>query len=182
MSHFTIEGFKENFTEGARGYLFYVLPAFPTTQQASTVDIGTAKARYMVRSSTLPTRTIEAIETPYQGYVYKYGGKSTFEEWTITFVVDGEAKIYDKYLKWMDDIHNAKTNEHGDPRNTAQGGYKVDQDVQLIDGKGKPIKSISLKDCWPTSVAALELAYDSADALTFDVTFSYLYHTDGADT
>lgn len=174
MSYFTIDGFKDAFQQGARGYLFYVLPNFPTGVEG---DINQNKARYLVRSSSLPTRTIEPIETQYQGYTYKFGGKSTVEDWTITYVVDGNADIYNKYLAWMDAIHDMKTNEHGNPSD-----YIANQDVQLLDGKGKAIKSIRLVDAWPTSVAALELAYDSADVLTFDVTFAYLYHEDGPTT
>lgn len=166
---FNIDSFKHNFINGARGYLFYVIPNFPPAVGSSG---NFPNPVYLVRSSSIPSRTVEPISVPFQGYDYKIGGKSTVEDWTVTFTVDKEAGLYKKYMNWMDIIHNLETNFHGDPKD-----YMVDQSVQLLNNDGTDaILDVELFSCWPTSVASLELAYDGNEILTFDVTFAYLRH------
>lgn len=165
--YFSIDKFKDNFVNGARNYLFYIIPNFPSTGVSMSLD-----PTYLVRSSSIPGRTVEAIDVPWQGYMYKLGGKSTTEDWTITFVVDKTAKIYKQFYAWTNLVHDPSTNVHGDPKQ-----YMKDQRVQMLSGDGKEaIIEIKLIGAWPTTVSALELSYDSGDVATFDVTFAYLRH------
>jgi len=163
---FAIDQFRANFLNGARGYLFYVVPTFPSYISSTS----TISPTYLVRSSSIPARTIAETSTNWQGYTYPLGGKSQFNDWSITFTVDKECSIYNQYIKWVDMVHDPETNVHGDPIN-----FSVDQSAQLLslDGR-KGILKITCIGCWPQSVSELSLDYSGSDVLTFTVTFKLI--------
>jgi len=163
---FDLESFRANFRDGARGYLFYVKPSFPIGVAADT-----NRAVYLVRSTSLPATTLEEVLVPWQGYDYKLAGKYTFEDWTVTFNCDAEADIHKWYLAWMRLIHDPTSNVHASPST-----YMVDQQVELLGRDGEPVLKYKIVQAWPSSVAAMELAYDSTDVAQFEVTFKYMYH------
>lgn len=43
---------------------------------------------YLVRSSSVPNRAVGALDVNWQGYKYSYGGVSTWDDWTCTFLLD----------------------------------------------------------------------------------------------
>ena len=166
---FNLDNFRANFLNGARNYLFYVIPNFPSG--VGTSGTGPAiRPTYLVKSSSIPARVVSDVVVNWQGYNYPLGGKSTIADWSITFTVDKECTLYTQYVKWIDYIHDPKTNVHGDPVN-----YAVDQSVQLLslDGK-KAITDIEILGCWPTSLSELALDYASSEILNFTVTFKVL--------
>lgn len=166
MAEFNIESFRSNFRDGARGYLFYVKPQFPA-------DIGSDanRAIYLVRSTSLPTTTLEEVVVPWQGYDYKLAGKYTFDDWTIMFNCDADADIYTWYMDWMRKVHDPVSNKHGHPNE-----YMEDQLVQLLNRDGQPVLQYKIVNAWPGSIGAMELAYDNAEVAQFEVTFKYMYH------
>jgi len=164
---FNIDGFRGNFENAARNYLFYVNIDFP-----SGITVEKPNATYLVRSSKIPAHTIEAKEVPWQGYKYKIGGTSTIEDWTVSFTVDAKAGIYKAFEQWMKKIHNPATNEHGLPSD-----YMMDQTVQMLNNSGdEVILAMRLFGAWPNSLGELELTYDGNELATFEVTFSVQRH------
>lgn len=73
----------------------------------------------------------------------------------------------------MNMIHDPVTNVHGEPND-----YMVDQEVWHLSPQGEVISKLKLTNGFPTSIGELALSYDSTEALTFDVTFRYLYHVE----
>jgi hypothetical protein len=46
--------------------------------------------------------------------------------------------------------------------------------VEQLDRDNNLLKSYTLKNCWPTSIAAIDLNYDTVSEIeTFDVTWRY---------
>lgn len=162
-SDFNIDAFKASFKDGARGYTFYVYVNNPYASQD-------AKTRaFTVRSSSIPGKTVEPVVLPWQGYEYKLGGRTTTEDWTVTFNVDVNADVYKDFIKWSNAVHNQTDNMHGNPDD-----YMQDQQVdQLSAQTGNPIMTAKLIGAWPSTVTPIELAYDNGEVATFDVTFSY---------
>jgi hypothetical protein len=78
-----LDTFKTEIGELARAYLFYVKINPP----AGTPNLGT-KQKYLVKSSTIPSSTIEEIVLPFQGGNFKFAGVSTVEDWECTFNAD----------------------------------------------------------------------------------------------
>ena len=156
----------------ARAYLFKVYFTGNTPIGAITGDTLTS---YLVRTTSLPESTIEAIEVPYQGQVQKIASTHTFAEWTITFNFDVAAELRRDFLRWQRLIHNPVTNEHGTPNN-----YYGTIKAELLGGNTwnteLPIMTYTLQHVWPSSVGALELVQDNKDIAQFDVTFTYNWH------
>lgn len=166
MAGFSVDNFVANVNDAARQYLFYVKINNPKS------TLGMDKTTYLVRSSSLPSDTIEAMETHWQGMPYNVGSNHTFDDWTVTFIVDADAQVRKDFLDWQKMIHNPETNVHGEPSE-----YMRPQTAELLNSKGEPIMTYKLEYAWPTTVGEISLDYSSKDIATFDVTFKYLYHT-----
>lgn len=70
---FNLEAFRNNITNVARAYLFYVsIPQIPAVS-----GWNATRMTYLVRSSSVPNRTVGALDVNWQGYRYSYGGVST---------------------------------------------------------------------------------------------------------
>jgi len=167
MPNFDIDSYRANFQGGARQYLFYVKPSFPAGIALADTNIAT----YLVRTSTLPETTHEEIMTQWQGFDYKFAGKYTYADWTITFNVDSGADIQRMFANWMSLIHDPTTNMYSTPAT-----YTADQQIELLGFDSKPILKYKLINAWPKSMATATLDYSSNDVVQFDVTWSYTYH------
>ena len=162
-----IQDLKSATGDYARAYLFEIwISTAPVP-----ITGGETFASYLVRSSSLPESTIEAIEIPYQGQVQKIASTHTFAEWTVTFNLDMAAELRRNFLRWQKYIHDPVTNTHNVPR-----AYYGVAKANLLGGQGQVIQEYTLKDVWPSAVGALDLAQDSKDVAQFDVTFTYNWH------
>lgn len=164
MAGFTLEEFKSNFEGGSKNYLFYIKPTIPT-------GISTERATYLVSTGSLPGRIFEEEITPWQGMDFKAAGKTSFENWDITFRVDREAKIRTAFEEWMNKIHNPQTNVRAVPQE-----YMEDQTAQLLGLDGSPTITYKLHDAWPSSLSTVDLDYGGSEIATFTVTFTYLWY------
>jgi len=172
------DGFLTNFKTGvegnfARAYLFYARIV------NAPIEIPESQ-KYLVRSTSMPESTIEAIEVPFQGMVYKMGSTHTFSEWECTFNADNGMKLRQAFVNWQTAVHDPKTNTHGNPEDYF-GQIEIEmltpfQDFSGTDSTGT-YKS-TLFNAWPSSVGAIDLAYDSKDVAQFSVTFTYNWHTE----
>jgi len=165
MPGFDINSFKANFQDGARSYLFYIMLTNPVS------TLGTEKTSYLVRTSSVPEDTIEPIEVPWQGTMYKLGSTHTYADWTVTFSIDVNHKLHTDFINWQKMIHDPETNVHGNPTT-----YMVDQEIWLLNTAGVVTKRMKLVSAWPQTIGEISLDHSSKELQTFDVTFTYLYH------
>lgn len=170
MAQFDIESFRSHFKAGARQYLFYVEPKFPASIQPADRETPT----YLVRTSSLPASSIEPTTINWQGFDFKMGGKSVFNEWTVEYNVDQEARIRQYFIDWMKLIHDPETNIYG-----KFDDYMVNyQDVQLLSLNGqKSVMTYKLHGIWPSEIGEIILDYAGTEIATFNVTYTYQYHT-----
>jgi hypothetical protein len=166
---FNIEKFKSKFGDGAKGGLFYFRPAWPA---GITADVTTTDAIYLVKTATVPTTTLAEDTLAWQGMDYKYAGKRTYGDLAVNFNVDISAKIRMLFERWSNFIHDPSTNL----RETSSN-YMVDQKLQMVGYDGQVILEFTMHHAWPKDIGSIALDYSSADTVTFDVTFSYIYHT-----
>lgn len=166
MAQFNIDAYRANFQGGARSYLFYYKPIFP-----SSVGGDTEMATYLVKSTSLPETSIDEIALAWQGFDFKVAGKYTYSDWQVTFNCDAETKLQTLYHNWMSLIHDPTTNKYSKPVD-----YMVDQQVELLDLVGVPTLKYKLFGAWPKSVGNVTLDYTDNNVITFDVSFTYIYH------
>lgn len=162
-----IQDLKSATGDYARAYLFQIY----FTSAPVPITGGETLASYLVRTSSLPESTIEAIEVPYQGQVQKIASTHTFAEWSVTFNLDIAAELRRNFERWQRFIHDPVTNAHNIPR-----AYYGTVKAELLGNQGQVAMSYTLNDVWPSAIGALELGQDSKDVAQFDVTFTYNWH------
>lgn len=171
---FSVQNFRSQLTGGgARPNLFEVVVPFP-----NIVAEGSAAAQkmtFMCKTAQLPGSDIPAVEVPYFGRMVKYAGNRTFAEWATTVINDEDFKVHSAIVGWMDMMNQHAGNRRGGISATE---YQVDAEVRHFGKTGNVIKTINFVNLWPSSLAAIDLAWDSNDALEeFAVTWMYDYWT-----
>jgi len=155
----------------ARAYLFRVY----FTSAPVGITGGETMTSYLVRATSLPESTIEAIEVPYQGQVQKIASTQTFAEWSVTFNLDYAGELRKSFLEWQRMIHDPVTNIHTIPRQY-YGTVKAELLYGITGSIETPSTVYTINDAWPSSVGALDLAQDNKEVAQFDVTFTYNWH------
>jgi len=186
----TIDDFKSRLLQGgARPNLFEVEFNFPTALDGQTsvnqVE-GDEKFRMMIKGAQLPASNVAEVVVPFRGRQLKVAGDRRFDPWTITILNDGDFNIRDAFEKWSNFI--IKVSDGSGAVNPAE--YQADWVVhQLGRGAGDLLtrgeqnenklpylRSYKMKGCWPSSISAQELSYDSADTIEeFQVTMQVQY-------
>jgi hypothetical protein len=162
---FSIDDFSKYFQGGAKPYMFLWTPN--TTFLKNDY-------RYLVKATSVPSTTIEEIVVEYQQINFKYGGKKTFEDWTVTMVVDSNAEIRVKLEEWSNKIHNISSSDGF--RHGYFNDYKADEEFRMLGNDWEDLLVVKLYDAWPKSIGQITLDYSVQDFAQFDVTFSYMYH------
>ena len=183
MADFSISQFRKAIGAGSRPNLFKVEVTPP--RQAG-YDVTSFK--YLCRSGSLPSATLGTIEIPMNGgRRLKMGGDRTFAEWTSTVLNDENFKIRSVMEKWQNDIVKTNFEISGTLGNRSAvadltgGLYGTVMIYQLKeDGSSAPAGSYRLVNCWPSDISAIDLSYDTTDAVEdFTVTWTYDYFENG---
>lgn len=184
--------FKTKLNGGVRPNLYQVDIQFPEqADPGAGITNLMSQGRFLCRSTSLPTHSQGLIEVPFRGRFLKIPGDRTFEAWTATFYNTADFNLRAAFENWVN-ITN-QTNENVG----VTGGFdEIFKDITVRqlskDSGGKPARADSdgasrddvnnvlrvyrLVDAWPTSVGAINVAFDSNDALEeFDVEFQYQY-------
>ena len=174
----TISNFKSALIGGgARPNLFEV--------ELTTLPNGVAwdadKFRYMCKASSLPASNIAAIDIPFRGRIFKVAGDRTIETWSVTVINDEDFKLRNAFEEWMEQIAKLDNNLGA----TLPESYMTNATVfQLGRGSTKSssnsegnnnavLKEYEFIDIFPTSISAIDLSYDSSDAIEeFTVDFN----------
>ena len=174
--------FKTKLNGGVRPNLYQVDIDFPARAigalNGATKGSLMGETRYLCRSTSLPTHSQGLIEVPFRGRFLKIPGDRTFEAWTATFYNTSDFNLRAAFENWIN-IANQTDENIG-----VVGGLDAlftDVTVRQLSkdsagGKNSVLRTYRLVDAWPTSVGAINVAFDSNDALEeFDVEFQYQY-------
>jgi len=167
---FSIDTFRSNALKGngARANLFDVqMTGVPGL--AATTDIT-----YTCKAAQIPGSAVTPIDVPYFGRVVKVPGNKTFENWTVTIMNDESFSVRNAMEKWIASMGSHEKNL------VAAGGlqYGTAQVMQYSKQGGTAIHTYKFEKIFPVNVAAIDLAWDSNDAIEeFTVEFAYDYWT-----
>jgi len=167
-----ISDFRSNFFGGTRPNRFRVEAAIAGSSLQNP---------FLIKAATLPPSTLGIITVPYRGRVLKIPGDRLFAEWTVSILDDGEGgeDIRGKIVSWSNSINAHVENVTKDPTGLTEQ-WKVHM---LTQEDNTEIRSITLHNCWPVEVGAIELTYDTADTLTeFPITLAYDFWTEEGNT
>lgn len=168
MATLGVDSFKSKLVGGgARANLFKVTMNFP-----SYAGGNPELCSFMIKGAALPASTIASVEVAFRGRKLKIAGDRTFEAWTITVINDTKMDIRNSFERWMNGINSHVANSGlANPRD-----YQADLMVEQLDKAGVTTKSYVIRGAFPTSVAAIDLNYDTNDAIEeFAVEFQYQY-------
>lgn len=197
----TITGFKERLAGGgARPNLFEVdIPAFPGELSGLWATAAGQEAetfKFLCKAAALPASNIASIDVPFRGRILKVAGDRTFDVWTVTIINDEDFKLRTAFERWMNAISKLDNNTGA----TNPTSYMTNAFVyQLGRGAGTvnstnnssstngtaitPLRSYKFYDIFPTNVSAIDLSYDSSDAIEeYTVEFQVQYWTAGETT
>src|SRR5210317_2044462 len=154
---------------GARANQFKVVMPFPGYAQVGGEIEDLA---FLAQATSIPAMTVGKINVKFRGRDVKIAGDRTFTSWSVTVIYDTDFKLRNAFERWQNGINNMSDNEGL----VNPVDYQVDAFVDHLDRNGNTIKSYTLRGAYPTSVDAIELDYNTVDAIeTFGVTFEYQY-------
>ena len=152
---------------GARPNLFKATINFPAYAQGD-VEITS----FMCKAAQLPSSIMAVVEVPFRGRQLKIAGDRTFESWTPTILNDTDFVVRDSMERWMNGInaHSANTGL------VAPADYSADLVVEQLDRDETILKRYNFRGCFPTNISAIDLAYETNDAIEeFTVEFQVQY-------
>tara|TARA_B100002019_G_scaffold261674_1_gene248601 strand:+ start:2527 stop:3108 length:582 start_codon:yes stop_codon:yes gene_type:complete len=174
----SVSGFLEQVQQGVRPNMFQVDITFPGD---GTQTDKALLSQFMCKSAALPASNVGVIEVPFRGRTVKIAGDRTFDNWSATFINDKDMKIRSYFEEWMKDIntHQGNTAEVVKPTDYGRDiTIRQKEKAAATDANGKDIRAYKLWYAFPTSVSAIDLAYDSNDQIEeFSVEFQYSYWT-----
>ena len=166
----TISNFKTAMSGGgARPNLFEV--------EITTLPEGIAwnanNFKFMCKAAQLPGQTIASIDVPFRGRTFKVAGDRTIDAWTVTIINDENFEYRNAFESWTELIAKLDNNLGA----TLPDAYMKNAKVYQL-GRGSTasstnntgsanvvLKEYEFVDIFPTSVAPIDLSYDSGDTI-----------------
>ena len=164
-----IDDFKANLLGGGARANQYRVTITPPSGIAIGLDVR--RASFLVTASNLPAQTLGEIAIPFRGRQIYIAGDRTFDDaWTTTFMNDTDFMVRNAMELWMNGINDLAEATGV----TALADYQTDLQVEQLDRDDTILKSYIFRSAWPTSLSAIDLTNNQADAIeTFEVTWRY---------
>jgi len=183
---FNITSFRESLNSGARPNLFRVSLSAPSgVDDPQGILSTTNKFSFLCRSAAIPAYSVGVIEVPFRGRRIKVPGDRTFAEWTVTVINDdqqGLRKVFDNWMKFINNPDGEEAIRTAGEQTSNEVDYRTTVDINHFRSDGTVSRNYKLYDAFPTDISAIDLSYDTTDAVQeFTVTFQYHY-LDAGDT
>ena len=152
---------------GARANQFRV--SFPA------LDGSTGLMEFMGRGAQIPAVTMGEVTVPYRGRQVFVPGDRTYDAWTITVFNDSGFTIRGALENWQNQIQDI-----GASTTARLEGMSVYRNAEVLHlgRNGELLRTYRLFNCWPTTIDAIDLAFDTNDAIEeFGCTFRFNYMT-----
>jgi hypothetical protein len=168
---FSIDTFRQKLNGGSKANLFRIEILPDVVGGIDGVDL--TDLTILCKSGAIPAFTLGIIEVPFRGRRIKIPGDRTYADWTATFVNDDSQNIRKSFDNWMKNIVDVNgENSLRDGTDT----YRCTIVVSQLRPDGTTARVYKLFDAFPTDVSAIDLSYDTTDAIQeFTVTFQYHY-------
>ena len=164
-----IDDFKANLIGGGARANQFRVTITPPPGIAMGLDVR--RTSVLVRASNLPGQTLTEIAIPFRGRsIYIAGDRSFDDPWTTTFMNDTDFMVRNAMERWANGINDLAAGTGV----IAPADYQTDLFVEHLDRDDTILKSYIFRNSWPTTIAAIELTSDAADAIEeFEVTWRY---------
>ena len=168
---FSIDTFRQKLNGGSKANLFKIEIKVNEIGGIDGVDLN--DLTILCKSGAIPAFTLGIIEVPFRGRRIKIPGDRTYADWTATFVNDDSQNIRKSFDNWMNNIINV---DGENSLRDSTSSYRCTIVVNQLRPDGTTARTYELYDAFPTDVSAIDLSYDTTDAVQeFTVTFQYHY-------
>jgi hypothetical protein len=168
---FNINTFRQKLNGGSKANLFKIEIRPDVVGGIDGVDL--TDLTLLCKSGAIPAFTLGIIEVPFRGRRIKIPGDRTYGDWTATFVNDDNQQTRKAFDSWMNTIVDVNGEN---ALRTGTGTYRCKIVVNQLKPDGNIARIYELYDAFPTDVSAIDLSYDTTDAIQeFTVTFQYHY-------
>ena len=166
----TISQFKSALIGGgARPNLFEV----ELTTLPAGISWDADSFRYMCKAAQLPAQNVANIDVPFRGRIFKVAGDRTIDTWTVTVINDEGFILRNAFEEWANLIAKLDTNLGATDPSAYMTNAKVFQlgrgattsSTTSAGTSNAVLKEYEFVDIWPSNVAAIDLSYDSSDAI-----------------
>jgi hypothetical protein len=123
---------------------------------------------YLISSTATPVEATEEIKVEWMNSNVKVGGRTQYNDWSVTCRDTINGTAYDFFSKWKKKVYDRSTGTSQVP-----GGYKEEINLELLDNNGAPTKTFRLIGAFPKSIGESTTEYASEGLLTFQVTFAF---------
>lgn len=166
---FNINTFRQKLNGGAKANLFRI-----QIEPEETIEgVDLSNLSILCKSGAIPAFTLGVIEVPFRGRRIKIPGDRTYADWTATFVNDDSQNIRKSFDNWMKNIIDV---DGENSLRDSTSSYRCKITVNQLRPDGTVSRVYELYDAFPTDVSAIDLSYDTTDAVQeFTVTFQYHY-------
>ena len=170
MPHNTsIHQFSSKFKGGVRANLFMCRVQPPHRAMP--------EFEFHCKGTSMPASTIGNIDVPFRGRQLKVPGDRTFADWTVTVFNDSDMYIRGVFEEWM-----ARMQDHWSNNADNMNPYGS-ANVTQLRRDGTTIRTYHITSMYPTEVAAIDVAWDSNDAVEeYAVTFAVNHWIAGTGT
>jgi hypothetical protein len=157
---------------------------FTVTIVGGAAPGGMETVPFLCRSAQIPAMTIGEVAVPYRGRQVFVAGDRTFDAWTITVFSDAAMALRKSFETWQNNIARSGTGFDATHGALSTTDYYATAHVVQQYRIGVPAASYKLLDVWPQTVDAIDLAWDTNDAIMeFGVTLRFNYmKSDGIGT
>jgi len=163
----TISDFSSKFRGGVRPNLFACNITIP-----GAVGNLSREFTFHCKGTSLPASSVPAIDVPFLGRQLKVPGDRTYADWTVTVFNDVDMAMRHTFEGWMAKIQNHGANVQ---HSTAHADIYGQGTVTQLRRDGSAVSTYAL-EILPTEVAAIEVAWESNDAVEeYAVTFAVNY-------
>ena len=131
---------------------------------------------FLCRSAQIPALTLGEIAVPYRGRQVFLAGDRTYDAWTVTIMNDRSYGVRGQLESWMNNMQDIGAATTSPSLNA--NSYYATAIVKQMDRNDATIRTYTLEGCWPTTLDAIDLAFDANDAIQeFGATFRFNWMT-----
>ena len=168
----SIHDFSSKFRGGVRANLFNCRVTPPNRSGVEEMF------QFHCKGTSMPASTIGNIDVPYKGRQLKVPGDRTFADWTVTVFNDSDMMIRGVFEEWM-----AKLQDHWENKQDMGMSPYGKASVTQLRSDGGSERTYNITSLYPTEVAAIDVAWDSNDAVEeYSVTFAVNHWVAGPGT
>jgi len=133
--------------------------------------------KFLCKSTQVPALAMGEIAVPYRGRQIYIAGDRTYETWAITVISDRGMFMRSAFEQWQSFLGDIGGTTNRSSIGDTPSQYYGTALIKQKDRNDATLRTYRLFDVWPTSVDAMEFAYETEGLMEFGVTFRFNHMT-----